>query len=83
MIEASRTLAFPALSATLVRRRKPLLLAPPAHAIAAHSIAAHSIAMSVELVSEAAPRWTTWREDLRFFTGCYAAGLVFFFIMLS
>jgi hypothetical protein len=73
MIEASRTLALPSLSATLVRRRKPLLLAPPAR----------SIAISAELVSEAAPRWTTWREDLRFFTGCYAAGLVFFFIMLS
>jgi hypothetical protein len=78
MIEASRTLALPSLSATLVRRRKPLLLAPPARAIAARSIA-----MSVELGSEAAPRWTTWREDLRFFAGCYAAGLVFFFIMLS
>ncbi|HEY0316081.1 MAG TPA: hypothetical protein VGC28_07435 [Sphingomonas sp.] len=73
MIEASRTLALPSLSATLVRRRKPLLLAPPPH----------RAAMPAEMTDEAAPRWTTWREDLRFFAGCYAAGLVFFIIMLS
>jgi hypothetical protein len=74
MIEASRTLALPSLSATLVRRRKPLLLAPPAQ----------YVAMPVEAtIEDAGPRWSSWRQDVRFFLGCYAAGLVFFFIMLS
>jgi hypothetical protein len=73
MFQASRTLIAPSLSAGLIRRRKPLLLAPPAY----------HVAMPVEAVEEAAPRWPSWREDLRFFAGCYAAGLVFFFIMLS
>jgi hypothetical protein len=74
MIQASRTLsAAPSLSATLVRRRhRPLMLAPPA----------------AYLPSDIAPtkrnsRWSGWRDDLRFFVGCYAAGLAFFLIMLS
>ena len=73
MFQASRTLTEPSLSAALIRRRKPLLLAPPAY----------HVAMPVETVEEIAPRWSSWREDLRFFAGCYAAGLIFFFIMLS
>ena len=73
MIEASNTLTLPSLSAALVRRRKPLLVAPPAY----------RVTMPVETVDEAEPRWSSWREDLRFFAGCYAAGLIFFFIMLS
>jgi hypothetical protein len=73
MFQASRTLTAPSLSAALIRRRKPLLLAPPACAVA----------MPVDAVEESAPRWATWREDLRFFAGCYAAGLSFFLIMLS
>jgi hypothetical protein len=73
MFQASRTLTAPSLSAALIRRRKPLLLAPPAY---------HG-ALPVDVIEDATPNWTTWREDLRFFAGCYAAGLVFFFIMLS
>lgn len=73
MFQASRTLTEPTLSAALIRRRKPLLLAPPAY----------RITMPISLVEESAPRWPTWREDARFFAGCYAAGLIFFFIMLS
>lgn len=73
MIEASNTLTLPSLSAALVRRRKPLLLAPPAY----------RITMPVEALDEVEPRWSSWREDLRWFAGCYAAGLIFFFIMLS
>jgi len=73
MFEASRTLIAPSLSAGLIRRRKPLLLAPPAY----------HVTLPVEVAEDAGPRWRTWREDLRFFAGCYVAGLVFFFIMLS
>jgi len=73
MFQASRTLSEPSLSAALIRRRKPLLLAPPAY----------RVTMPVEMVEDSEPRWPTWREDLRFFAGCYAAGLVFFLIMLS
>ena len=73
MFEASRTLIAPSLSAALIRRRKPLLLAPPAY----------HVTMPVEAIEEAEPRWSGWREDLRWFAGCYAAGLIFFFIMLS
>ncbi|MBA2936145.1 hypothetical protein HZF05_18845 [Sphingomonas sp. CGMCC 1.13654] len=73
MFQASPTLTEPSLSAALIRRRKPLLLAPPAC----------QVTMPVEVVEQAEPRWPTWREDLRFFAGCYAAGLIFFIIMLS
>lgn len=73
MFQASRTLPEPSLSAALIRRRKPLLLAPPAC----------RVAMPIEVAEETAPRWPGWREDLRFFAGCYAAGLIFFFVMLS
>jgi hypothetical protein len=78
MIQAStiatpRTLsAAPRLSATLVRRRRPLMLTPPAAYL--------PVAASIEAPQ---PRWSSWREDLRFFAGCYAAGLAFFLIMLS
>jgi hypothetical protein len=74
MFQASRTLTAPALSAALIRRRKPLLLAPPA---------GYTVTMPIDAAEEAGPVWPRWREDLRFFAGCYAAGLVFFFIMLS
>ncbi|WP_454884666.1 hypothetical protein [Sphingomonas oryzagri] len=73
MFEATRTLDPPSLSAALIRRRKPLLLAPSACAVE----------MSVEPTEEAEGRWPGWKQDLRFFLGCYAAGLAFFFIMLS
>jgi hypothetical protein len=32
---------------------------------------------------EAVGRWPNWQQDVRFFLGCYAAGLAFFLIMLS
>ena len=73
MFEATRTLDPPSLSAALIRRRKPLLLAPPAY----------TVELPVERAEEAEGRWPGWKQDLRFFLGCYAAGLVFFFIMLS
>ncbi|MDH7641010.1 hypothetical protein [Sphingomonas oryzagri] len=73
MFEATRTLSAQSLSAALIRRRKPLMLAPPAYAVE----------MPIELVEETEARWPGWKQDLRFFLGCYAAGLVFFFIMLS
>jgi hypothetical protein len=79
MIEASRTLSArppsqPTLSSALVRRRKPLMLAPPST----------YLRMPVQVAErEESASWPTWREDLRFFLGCYAAGVVFFLIMLS
>jgi hypothetical protein len=61
------------LAATMIRRRRRALVLdslPP-----------------LELVDEipelAEGRWPTWRQDVRFFLGCYAAGLAFFLIMLS
>jgi hypothetical protein len=64
---ATRTLPQPTLSAAIIRRRRPLLLPPP---------------------SAYAPRIATtpasdWSADLRFFATCYAAGVLFFLIMLS
>jgi hypothetical protein len=73
MIEASRTLALPSLTPALVRRHRPLMLAPPANAIT----------LPADTAGEPKPAWSDWKQDVRFFLGCYAAGLVFFFIMLS
>ena len=74
MIEASNTLTLPSLSAALVRRRKPLMLAPPSA----------YLRMPVQIAEpEETASWPTWREDMRFFLGCYVAGVVFFLIMLS
>jgi hypothetical protein len=73
MIQASPTLSLPSLSASLVRRRRPLMLAPPVVAIP----------LPTEDLSQGKGRWPGWREDLRFFASCYAAGLAFFLIMLS
>lgn len=79
MIQASRTLSArplsqPSLSSGLVRRRKPLMLAPPSA----------YLRMPVQVAEpEVVSSWPTWREDMRFFLGCYVAGVVFFLIMLS
>jgi hypothetical protein len=79
MIQASRTLSArplhqPTLSPALVRRRKPLMLAPPSA----------YLRMPVQIAEpEETASWPTWREDMRFFFGCYVAGVVFFLIMLS
>jgi hypothetical protein len=79
MIQASRTLSArplrqPTLSPALVRRRKPLMLAPPSA----------YLRMPVHIAEpEETASWPTWREDMRFFLGCYVAGVVFFLIMLS
>jgi len=73
MINASRTLSSAALGPAIIRRRprRPLLLlAPPS-----------AFAEPLPVADVAA--WTDWRGDLRFFLGCYAAGLAFFLIMLS
>ncbi|WBO23445.1 hypothetical protein [Sphingomonas abietis] len=70
-----RTLSAPSLSATLVRRRRPLRLAPPAAYATMPALPAIPV--------DDAPRWTNWREDVRFFLACYAAGFAFFLIMLS
>ena len=51
------------------RRPRPLLLAPPS---------AHGAAALASVIEPA-----SWPSDLRFFVGCYVAGLVFFLIMLS
>jgi hypothetical protein len=73
MITASRTLSPASLDPAIIRRRvsrpRTLLLAPPS-AFLANPPAAPA----------AEP---DWRDDLRFFLGCYVAGLVFFLIMLS
>jgi hypothetical protein len=95
MIEAYRTLSAPSLSASLtgqtvtgpslsarlVRRRRSLMLAPPA-VYATPSVYAVMPALPVDAADDA-PRWIDWRADMRFFVGCYAAGLIFFLIMLS
>jgi len=70
MIEAQTTNAVASLSAMLVRRNRPLLrLAPPAR-------------IGLAVAMREAPR-SGLAEDLRFFLTCYAAGFVFFLIMLS
>lgn len=71
MIEASRTLSASSLDATLVRRRRPLRLAP------------QTSVLPIVLAGDRAPLWSGWRDDLRFFAACYAGGLAFFLIMLS
>ncbi len=72
MIQASRTLSPASLSPALIRRpvprRRQLLLAPPS-----------AYAAGLPVLTPVAG----WRDDLRFFFGCYAAGLAFFLIMLS
>jgi hypothetical protein len=75
MINASRTLSPASLGPAIIRRRppRPLLLAPPS----AFAKPLPAIAPADE------PAWSDWRDDLRFFLGCYAAGLAFFLIMLS
>ncbi len=75
MITASRTLSPASLHPAIIRRRnrqRPLLLAPPS-----------AYATTPPIVQESEPAWADWRSDLRFFLGCYAAGLAFFLIMLS
>lgn len=73
MITASRILSPAPLSPAIIRRRtphaRPLLLAPPSAYLAT--------------LPAAAVDTSDWRDDLRFFVGCYAAGLAFFLIMLS
>jgi hypothetical protein len=79
MIQASRTLSARPLSkstlfSALVRRRKPLMLAPPSA----------YLRMPLQVAEpEETANWPSWREDMRFFLGCYVAGVVFFLIMLS
>jgi hypothetical protein len=70
-VMATRTFPQPALSASLIRRR-PLLLAPPSAYATPRAAAASP-----------APPAAGWSDDLRFFATCYAAGVVFFLIMLS
>ena len=68
---STRAVSKPALTASLIRRRpRRLLPAPPS---------AHARPRPV------APPITAggWADDLRFFATCYAAGLVFFLVMLS
>jgi len=74
MITASRTLSPASLRPAIIRRRppRPLLLAPPSAYIA-----------TPPLVPANDATWADWRGDLRFFLGCYAAGVAFFLIMLS
>jgi hypothetical protein len=74
MINASRTLSPASLGPAIIRRRppRPLLLAPPS----VYRALPPAVAANV-------PTWADWRDDLRFFLGCYAAGLAFFLIMLS
>ncbi len=67
---STRTAPQPSLSAALIRRRRPLLLPPPS-AYASPRIAAAPASAA------------GWSDDLRFFATCYAAGVVFFLIMLS
>jgi hypothetical protein len=61
-----------ALDPILVRRRRALRIAPPTMAIA-----------NLPVVVPAPTSQSDWRDDLRFFLGCYVAGLVFFLILLS
>jgi len=62
------------LGPAIIRRRRPrpLLLAPPS-----------AYLQALPAVQVEAPLWADWRGDLRFFLGCYVAGLAFFLIMLS
>ena len=65
---STRTSPQPTLSAALIRRRpRPALLPPP----------------SAFLPIDAVDADSGWSDDLRFFLTCYAAGVVFFLIMLS
>lgn len=70
MIEASRTLSATPLRPAFAYRPRARFLVPPEAFPSAPAIAETS-------------RWGLAREDMAFFAACYAAGLVFFLIMLS
>lgn len=71
MIQASRTLSAAPLRPAFAHRHRARYLVPPVAVAPAPAIAE-------------ARHWLglAW-EDLIFFAACYAAGLAFFFIMLS
>jgi hypothetical protein len=69
---SSASAPAPLRPAIIRRRSRPLLLAPPP-VYAAPSL----VGPTIESVASG------WQDDLRFFLGCYVAGLVFFLIMLS
>lgn len=72
MIQASLDRpATAALDPFMVQRRRALLIAPPAGHVALEAVAV-----------EPAPTGG-WRDDLRFFLGCYVAAFVFFLIISS
>lgn len=73
MIQPHRFAPALSLHPVMVRRRRPLMIAPPAGR--ARAVVADPFADS--------PGDTGWTDNLRFFCAAYAAGLLFFLIMLS
>jgi hypothetical protein len=70
MIQASRTLSAAPLRPAFAHRHRARYLVPLEAVPFVPALAEGS-------------RWGLVREDLIFFAACYAAGLAFFFIMLS
>jgi hypothetical protein len=73
MIQPHRFAPALSLNPVMVRRRRPLMIAPPA---------GRGLAVAADPFAES-PADTDWMNNLRFFCAAYAAGLLFFLIMLS
>jgi hypothetical protein len=72
------------LTAFLVRRKRPLMVAPPAAVPGPFEIDYElEFAEAAPAAEAALPAPSRWGEDVRFFVTCYAVGLVFFLVMLS
>jgi hypothetical protein len=77
MIQSQRSLTALPLHPLMIQRRRPLRVAPPARAVA--MLAMPALAAIDEIGGDA----RDWKDELSFFLACYAAGLLFFLVMLS
>lgn len=73
-IASQRTAAALSLQPMMVRRRRALRVAPPA---------GHVPVWPIDVIVEIEGETRNWKDDLSFFLACYAAGMLFFLVMLS
>jgi hypothetical protein len=71
---SQRIASVRALQPMMVQRRRALRVAPPA---------GRMIALPADGFVEVEETGRNWQDDLRFFLACYAAGMLFFLVMLS